>query len=54
MPNRVVDLLVYWKGRFARHCSDDIWNAISLCIMWTIWKNVIAEHLKDLTELRRI
>ena len=38
MPKMVVDLLAYWKGRFARHCNVDIWNAIPLCIMWTIWK----------------
>ena len=38
MLKRVVDLLAYWKGRFVRHCNVDIWNAIPLCIMWTIWK----------------
>ena len=36
MPKRVVDLLACWKGRFARHCNGDIWNAIPLCIMWTV------------------
>ena len=30
MPN----ILVSWKGRYARHGIRDIWNATPLCIMW--------------------
>ena len=34
----LLDLLACWKGGFGRHQNVDIWNAIPLCIMWTIWK----------------
>ena len=38
MPQRVVDLLASWKGRYARHRNGDVWSVIPLCIMWIIWK----------------
>lgn len=36
MPIRVVDLLVSWKERYARHLIGDICNAILLCTTWVI------------------
>ena len=53
MPKRVVDLLAWWEGWFSRHRNGDIWNAISLCIMWTIWKerNNRVFELRTLTNL---
>jgi hypothetical protein len=40
MPQKVIDMLVClcWKGHFGKHQNRDIWNAIPLCLMWTIWK----------------
>ena len=38
MTKRVVDLLACWNGGFGRHCFADLWGAIPLFVMWTIWR----------------
>uniref|UniRef100_A0A2N9GHH3 Uncharacterized protein n=1 Tax=Fagus sylvatica TaxID=28930 RepID=A0A2N9GHH3_FAGSY len=37
MPSSVLELLACWQGRFGRHCSSEIWNAIPHCLMWCLW-----------------
>ena len=58
MSNRVVDLLVYWKGHFTSHHNSDIWITIPLCIMCTIWKEHKSRRFKglerDVTDLQLI
>ena len=43
----VVDLLTSWKRRFVRHHIASIWNAIPLCIMWSIWRECNAHGVED-------
>ena len=50
MPNRVVDLLACWKAWFPRQHNGDIWNAIPLCIMWTLERGHQKNCLKHLNE----
>ena len=34
---KVIDLLFGWRNWVVKHLSD-IWNMVSLCLMWTIWR----------------
>ena len=35
LQEKVLDLLCGWQ---CRGPNSDIWNLISLCLMWTIWR----------------
>lgn len=45
MPSTVVNLLAWWKGKFARHNNDN-WKTHSLCIMTCIWNERNAQFWK--------
>ena len=53
MPQKVIDLLVCWKGLFGRHQIGDIWDTIPLWLMWLFGEKTIAGLVKDLNELRQ-
>ena len=36
MPGSVIDLFICWYQWFGKHNSD-IWNLVSVCLMWNIW-----------------
>ena len=38
IPKHMVELLACWKGGFGCYLAADIWWAIPLCLMWTIWR----------------
>ena len=33
-----VQMLSCWKGKFHSHSGGKIWKAVTLCIMWAIWR----------------
>ena len=37
-PKSVKDVLVSWRGSFVGKKRKKIWEAIPLCIFWTVWK----------------
>jgi hypothetical protein len=45
MPSTVVNLLAWWKGKFARHNNDN-WKTLSLCIMRCIWNERNAQSFE--------
>ena len=51
MPYSVKELLACWKSGFKGHQSVDVQNAIPLCLMWCIWRNVILRLLNGLNPL---
>ena len=46
---RVWDLLACWKGSLGSHQSADLWGAVALCIMWTIWREC-SRHIFEEVE----
>ena len=40
MLESVVDLIACWKGNFGEHTSTETWSSITLCLMWTIWREL--------------
>ena len=46
MPRHVVELLACWRRGVGQHWAAFIWEAILLCIMWTIWENGIFKLLR--------
>ena len=37
-PGTVKEVLASWKGSFVGKKRKKIWDAIPLCIFWTVWK----------------
>ena len=37
-PETVKEVLVSWRGSFVGKKRKKIWDAIPLCIFWTVWK----------------
>jgi hypothetical protein len=46
LPNRVIDLLDGWWNMLGIH-SSNIWNTITLCLMWTIWRERNSRTFED-------
>jgi hypothetical protein len=46
MPQRVVDLLAFWRVQFGRHHSIVVWKTIQSCLMWCIWRKTSIKVLK--------
>jgi hypothetical protein len=44
MPT-IVDLLFDWWNWLCKH-SLNVWNLISLCLMWTLWRARMGVHLR--------
>jgi hypothetical protein len=38
MPTMVPDSLTCWTGLCGKMAHAEIWEAILLCLMWTIWR----------------
>ena len=38
MPRSVTELLTCWGGLFRKNANAATWKVISLCLMWSIWK----------------
>jgi hypothetical protein len=45
MPSMVVNLLAWWKGKFARHKNDN-WNTFLMYIMRCIWSERNAQSFE--------
>lgn len=48
MPQKVIELLVCCKRGFAKCGSGVIWGAVSLWLMWNIWKKCNELAFEDL------
>jgi hypothetical protein len=44
---RVADLLFGWWNWLGKH-SSDIWNIVSLCLMWSLWRECNRCMFEDL------
>jgi hypothetical protein len=50
LPGRVLDLLFGWRNWFGKH-SSDIWNLLSSCLMWTVWREHNWSTFEDMESL---
>jgi hypothetical protein len=48
MNDRVLDLLVCWKGQRGNKMVMEVWRMAPLCLMWTIWKERNARCFEDM------
>lgn len=47
MPNRVIDLFVYWKGKFDRLENAAMWKMVSSYLMWCLWRKRNYQNFED-------
>lgn len=47
MLRQVVKLLECWKRRFSQNDLNVVWNVISSCLMWCIWRERNARSFED-------
>ena len=45
----VIDLLICWYQWFGKHNSD-IWNLVSVCLMWNIWAERNRRSFEDMAK----
>ena len=46
MPTTVVELLTCWMGHFGKQYSIEIWKAIHLSLMWSIWRELRDSNVR--------
>ena len=58
MPERVLDMLAFWRGQGGNLSIMDVWRQALLCLMWTIWRERNArcfeDHKKSQDKLKNI
>jgi len=47
IPERVIDLLVCWRGQVGTRSVIVVWRIASLCLIWTIWREWNARYFED-------
>jgi hypothetical protein len=47
MLERVIDLLTCWRGQVGTRLVLAVWRIVTLCLMWTIWKERNARCFED-------
>ena len=46
LPRTVLDILFGWWNWLGKH-SSEIWNLVSLCLMWCIWREHNRQTFED-------
>ena len=46
LPQTVAELLFSWWNGLGRH-SSDVWNLVSLCLMWSVWREHNSRTFED-------
>ena len=45
-PDNIINLLYGWYNYFGKHNSS-VWNLVSLCLMWIIWRERNSRVFED-------
>jgi hypothetical protein len=54
MPCHVLDLWAGWQGRLSDHRNMVVWKIIRHCLMWYLWRERNARHLRTVKDLHRL